>query len=114
MVGVVEHDDRLPPGRLASDLDSVLHRFGARVEQRRPLLEVARRQRVELLADVDVHLVRGDHEARVGEQLDLALHGFDHTRRGVADAGDRDAGREVDPLTTVDIGQRAAGRVIDV
>ncbi len=114
VIGVVEHHDRLPPGRLPRDLYRVLNRLGARVEQRRPLVEQAGGQRVELLAHGDVRLVRRDHETRVGEQLGLSPHRLDHARRRVADARDRDAGGEVDPLATVDVGERAAAGMVDV
>ena len=45
VVGVVERDHRLPPGVVAGDLDRVLDRLGARVEQRGALLVGARRRR---------------------------------------------------------------------
>jgi hypothetical protein len=114
VVAVVEDHHRLPLGRVAGDLDGVLDRLGARVEQRRPLLEAARGQLVELLADSHIGLVRGDHEAGVGELLDLPLHGLDDERGAVADIRDGDAGGEVDPLPAVDVGQRAAASVVDI
>src|SRR5262249_51020814 len=114
VVRVVEHHHGLPPGRLARDLDSVLHRLGAGVEQRRALLEVTRREGVELLAYLYVGLVRCDHEAGVREALDLAAYRLDDARRGVAHGGHRDAGGEVDPLAALNVGQRAAAGVVDV
>ena len=83
MVAVVERDDGLPPGGRAGDLDGVLDGLGAGVEQRRALLVVAGRQRVELLADGDVALVRRDHEARVRERGDLVLDRLDDERRSL-------------------------------
>ncbi len=75
VVGVVEGDDRLPAGGVPGDLDRVLDRLGAGVEQRRALLVGARRQLVQLLGDRDVPLVRRDHEAGVGERRHLLLDG---------------------------------------
>jgi hypothetical protein len=72
VVGVVKDDDIVTTGVVAGDLDGVLHRFGAGVEQRRALLVLTRGELVEGLADVDVLLIGGDHEAGVGEVLDLA------------------------------------------
>ena len=80
MVGVVERDDGLLAGVGAGDLDGVLDRLGAGVEQRDALRVVARGQPVELLADVDVPLVRGDREAGVGELGDLRGDGLDDAR----------------------------------
>ena len=70
----------------AGDLDGVLDRLGAGVEQRGALVVVARGELVERLGDGDVALVRRDHEARVGERLDLGLDRVDDARRAVADA----------------------------
>ena len=96
VVGVVEDDDGVAAGVRASDLDGVLDRLGAGVEQHGLLGMVAGRQLGQQLADLDVRLVRGDHEAGVGELRDLLLHPADDLGRGVADAGHRDAGRHVD------------------
>ena len=114
MVGVVEDDDRVAAGVVAGDLDGVLDGLGAGVEERGPLLVVARGQLGELLADLDVLLVGRDHEAGVGEVGDLSLHRLDHPRRGVADRGDGDARAEVDQLVAVDVAQDAAAGLLDV
>ena len=108
VIGVVERDDRLAPGRVPGDLDRVLHRLRARVEQRGPLLVIARRARRELLADRDVLLVRGDHEAGVGEPGDLLADPLHHARRGVARRHHGDARAEVDERVAVRVDQHAA------
>ena len=71
VVGVVEDDDGLPAGGVPGDLDRVLHGLGAGVEQRRALVVRAGRQPAEFLADLDVALVRRDHEAGMGEPRHL-------------------------------------------
>ncbi|EUA68430.1 hypothetical protein I553_3601 [Mycobacterium xenopi 4042] len=60
-------------------------------------------QPVELLGDGDVVLVRGHHEAGVGELGDLRADGVHHPRGRVADRGDRDPRAEVDQPVAVDI-----------
>ena len=67
VVGVVEDDHRVAAGVRAGDLDRVLDRLGAGVEQGGLLRVVAGRQLGERLAHLDVPLVRRDHEAGVGE-----------------------------------------------
>ena len=69
---------------------------------------VARRQLGQLLADLDVALVRRDHEAGVRERRHLLLHARDDPRRGVADADDGDARAEVDQRVAVDVDEDAA------
>ena len=62
----------------------------------------------ELFADHDVLLVRGDHEARVGEPGDLLTDPFHHAGRGVARRHDGDARAEVDERVTVGVDEDAA------
>ena len=68
----------------------VLDRLGPGVEQRRLLRVRAGGEVREPLADVDVAVVRRDHEAGVRERLRLLHHAAGHLGGGVADAGDRD------------------------
>jgi hypothetical protein len=114
VVAVIEHHDRLAAGGVPGDLHRVLDRFGAGVEQRRPLLESPGSQLVELLADGYVGLVRRDHEAGVGEPLDLGVYRVHHQGCAVADAGDGDARGEVDPLAAVDVGERATRCMVHI
>ena len=110
MVGVVEDDDGVAAGVPAGDLHGVLDGLGAGVEQRRALVVVAGGEPVERLAHLDVPLVRGHHEAGVGELGDLGLHPRDDLGGGVADVDDGDAGAEVDELVAVDVDEDAAAR----
>ncbi len=107
VVGVVERDDRLLLRVAARDLDGVLDGFRTGVEQRRALRVVARGQPVQGFGDLDVGVVGGDGEAGVGELLQLAGHGFDHTRVAVADARHGDPGAEVDERVAVDVDEDA-------
>jgi DNA-binding CsgD family transcriptional regulator len=108
VVGVVERHDRGPAGGVPRDLDRVLYRLGARVEQRRPLLVVAGGAAGEFLAHLDVLLVRGHHETGVRERRHLAPHPVDHRGGRVPDRGDRDPGAEVDQRVAVDVQDHAA------
>ena len=108
VVGVVEDRDRVPTGGDPGDLDGVLDRLGAGVEQRGLLGVVARRQLREGRADVDVAVVRRDHEAGVRERRHLLLDPRDHLRRRVAHAGHRDARPEIDQRVAVDVHEHAA------
>ncbi len=114
MVGVLEHHDGRSAGEAPRDLDGVLDGLGARVEQRAALVEVARGERVQRFADLDVPLVGGHHEAGVREARDLAADGLDHVGHGVADRGDRDARAEVDEVVAVDVDEDRALGTIDV
>ena len=70
---------------------------------------VARGELGQRLADVDVAVVRRDHEAGVGERARPApAPGADHRAARVADAGHRDAGAEVDQRVAVDVDEHAA------
>ena len=111
---MVKRDDGRPPGERARDLDRVLHSLGARVEQGGALLALAGGQFIEALGDLEVLLVGRDHEAGVGEVLDLRLHGRDHSWRRVAHGGDRDSGAEVDQVVAVDVDEDAAAGPLDV
>jgi hypothetical protein len=109
VVGVVEDDDGLLSGVGAGDLDRVLDRLGAGVEESGALLVVAGSQSVQCLGYGDVAVVRRHHEARVGELRHLLSHGPDHPRSAVADRGDGDAGPEVDQMVAVHVDDDTAG-----
>ena len=110
VVGVLEHRDGRAPRGQPRDLDGVLHRLRAGVEQRRALLVAAGGDRVERLGHGDVAVVRGDHETGVGERRHLVAYGLDHRGRAVADRGDGDARPEVDERVAVDVDDHAAAR----
>ena len=114
VVRVVEHRDRLTARRMAGDLDGVLDRLGARVEQRGALLVVAGRHPRELFADGHVAFVRRHHEAGVREARHLLAHRVHERRARVAHGRHGDAGPEVDQAVPVDITHDRARGVLDV
>ena len=72
----LERDDRWAAGRRAGDLDRVLDRFRARVDEHRALLAAAaRRELGESPAHADVRLVDPDDEALVQARSACSLHG---------------------------------------
>ena len=113
VVGVAEHDDGGPAGRRAGDLDGVLDGLGAGGEQCRLLRVVAGGQAVQRSGDVDEALVLGDQEAGVGEALGLLADPAHYGGVGRADAGDSDAGGEVDDVVAVDVDEDAAAGALD-
>ncbi len=103
MVGVVEDDHSRAAGGVPGHFDRVFDGFGSGVEQRRAFVVLAGSQSGEFLADSEVGLIGGDHEARVGELFHLGLNGCNHCGRGVADARHRGTGTQIDQRVTVDI-----------
>ena len=109
MEGVVEDDDRRPAGCRARDLDGVLDRLGARVDEERLLLLAgARRQLGEPAADLDVRLVDPDHEALVEVVVGLRLDRVDDRREAVARVLAADAACEIEERAAVDVGDARA------
>ena len=87
MEAVVENDNGRAAGGGAGDLDRVLDRLGARVDEERLLLGAAhgcRRVLGEPATDLDVRLVGADHEALVQEAVDLLVDRGDDRRVAVA------------------------------
>ena len=108
----LEADHCRPAGVRAGELDRVLDRLGARVEERR-LCVRDRRQLAEPLREPDVGLVRDDREIRVAEPLELLLRRLDDPRVRVADVQAADAAGEVDEGVPVDVGERRALPALD-
>ena len=67
----VERDDALPLRVEPRELDGVLDRLGAGVEERAARLAADRGERAEPLGELDVALVRDDGEVGVEEAIDL-------------------------------------------
>ena len=111
---VVEDDDRGPAGRGARDLDRVLDRLRAGVDEDRPLLLArARRELREPAADLDVRLVHPDHEALVQVAVDLLVDRGDGRREPVAGVLAAEPAGEVDVLAAVDVPDACAFRPVD-
>ena len=104
MEGVVEDDDGRAAGGDARDLDRVLDRLRAGVDEDAPLLAfAARRELGEPAADLDVGLVRADHEALVQVAVDLLVDRSDRGREVVAGVLAADPAGEVDVAAAVDV-----------
>ena len=110
MEGALEADHRLPPGVGARELDGVLDRLGAGVEERGLGRARERRQGEQALGESRVHLVGHDGEVGMREALELLLRGSDDVRMGVADVQAADAAGEVDEHVVVDVGDRRSPR----
>jgi hypothetical protein len=80
----IERQHRGPPGGAARDLDRVLDRLGAAVEERGARLARDRRDPAQRARQRHVGLVRRHHEARVLEPVELLAHPGEHAPRAVA------------------------------
>src|SRR5439155_24798017 len=97
----VEHDNPGAPGRGSRDLDGVLDRLGAGVQQEGLRRRLAGPQLVEPLRDRDVRLVGADHEALVQLLVDLLVDRAPASRAPVAEVLAGDAAAEVEVLATL-------------
>ena len=107
MERALERDHRRAAGVEPRELDGVLDRLGARVEERRLRGPAERREREQALGERRVDLVGHDREVGVREALELLLGRGDDMRVGVADVEAADAAGEVDEDVAVDVGERA-------
>jgi hypothetical protein len=96
--GAVEDEDAAPARGGARDLDRVLDRLGARVDEDRLRRGLARPELVELLGHVDVALVGADHEALVQVAVDLLVDRPHDRRVPVPEVLAGDAAGEVEVL----------------
>jgi hypothetical protein len=104
----LEGDHRRPLRVQPRELDGVLDRFGARVEERRLGRAAERRALDQPLGELDVGLVRDYGEVGVREARDLLRRGLDDPRMAVADVQTADAAGEVDEDVAVDVRDRCA------
>ena len=101
-----------PLGVEAGELDRVLDRLGAGVEERRLGGAAERGALEQALGELDVELVRDDREVGVREALELLLRGLDDARMRVPDVQAADAAGEVDERVAVDVGERRAAALV--
>jgi hypothetical protein len=107
---VLEHDHCRAAGGCARDLDRVLDRLGPRVDEDRLALARAGRVLCETTAQLDIRLVRADHEALVEEGVDLLVDRGDDGAEAVArvlagdPAGEVEVDRAVDCLDLRSLG----------
>ena len=109
----LECDHRRPLGVRARELDRVLDRLGAGVEERGLRRARERGHCHEPLRQRDVELVRNDREVGVREAVELLVGRSDHARMRVTDVQAPDAAGEVQERVPVDVGDRRALAVID-
>ena len=113
MEGALEDDDGGALRVRARELDRVLDRLGAGVEEGRLRRAGERRDRDQPLGERDVDLVRHDREVGVREVRELLLRGLDELRVRVPDVEAADAAGEVDERVAVDVGERRASPLLD-
>jgi hypothetical protein len=106
----LERDHRGPARVQPCDLDGVLDRLGAGVEERGAGRAGERCERAEPLGHGDVRLVRDDREVGVHELGCLLLDRLDGAGVAVTDVDDADAAREVDERVAVDVGDGGVER----
>jgi hypothetical protein len=109
----VEDDDARPAGRGARDLDRVLDRLGARVQEQGLRGGAARPELVELLGDGDIRLVDADHEALVEVAVDLLVDRPHDARVAVAEILAGDPSGEVDVLAALGVPDAGAPGAAD-
>ena len=97
----------------AGDLDRVLDRLRAGVDEQRLRLAFAGPQLVQPPADLDVRLVHPDHEALVQVAVDLLVHRADDGLGVVPEVLARDPAREVEELAPVRVPDAGAFRPRD-
>ena len=97
----------------AGELDRVLDRLGAGVEEGDPDFPRDGSEPDEALCETDVALVGNDREVRVGEERDLLLQRLDDPRVRVADVEAADAAREVHERVPVHVREQGAPGLAD-
>ena len=108
MEAAVESDHRRTLRVRARELDRVLDRLGARVEEADAELARDRSQRDQSFGEAHIVLVRNDREVRVRKAGHLLLGRFDHARVRVADVHTTDTTGKVDEGIAVHVGDRRA------
>ncbi len=109
----VERDHGRTARRRPRDLDGVLDRLGARVEERDPNVATDRREGAEALGELDVHLVGQHREVGVDEAGGLLLDRLNDPGSGMSDVEAAHAAREVDEDVAVHVGHERAGGLRD-
>ena len=100
----LEDDHRGPAGGVARDLDRVLDRLGAGVQEDRLLAcPPGGRELGEAAADLHVGLVAPDHEALVEVAVDLLVDRLEDLRVAVAEVLAADAAGEVEVLASLGV-----------
>ena len=106
MESPLEGDHGRASGVQSRELDRVLDRLRARVEERGTGLGGDRDERAEALRELDVRLVGDDGVVRVDEPLGLVDDRVDDPRMCVTGVDDADTAGEVDEDVAVDVRDR--------
>jgi hypothetical protein len=101
---VLEADDRRPAGRVARDLDRVLDRLGAGVDEEGALVVGPGRDAVQPLGQRDIGFVGRDRERGMGQAIQLGADGGQHVRMAVSDVQRADPAGEIDEAVVVGVG----------
>ena len=111
---VFEGDDAGALGVGARNLDRVLDRLGAAVDEDGFLRELARSDFVHALGKPDVALVGRDLHAGVQEAIELVFHRFDDRFLAMPDVEAADASGEVEVAVAVDVFEPGVFRLGDI
>ena len=103
MEGMLEDQHVGAPGCHPRNPDGVLNGLRAGREQRGAFCVCARGESVEVLGHLHIAVVLGHQKTGVGEAGHLRLHARDDLGGAGADAGDGDAGGQVDEVVAVDV-----------
>ncbi len=112
MERAVERDDSLPLRVEPRELDRVLDRLGACVEECGASLTADRRKCTQALGELDVALVWHHREVRMEEPIHLIGDRLHDSRMVVTDVRHTNASDEVDEGIAVDVDDRRAARAI--
>ena len=105
---MLDGDDLAATGVGAGNLDRVLDGLGAGVEEGCALLVRTRSEFAELLANLYLRVAPNNHEARVRQLLNLALHTLYDPRRTHTNRRHSDASTEIDDGVAIDVKQDSA------
>ena len=108
MEATLEGDHRGASCEEPCQLDGVLDRLRAGVEERRPHAAADRDEGGESLRELDVPRVGDDGEIGVEKPRDLLRNGVEHTGMAVTDVDHTDSAGEIDEHISVDVGDRGA------
>ena len=101
--GAEEPDDLLPPGSQTRQLHRGLDRLRTRVGQEHPLAPAHRRDRAQLLAQLDIDGIEEVGVADVHQPAGLLLHRLDDLGVAVSGRDGRDPRREIEEAVPIDV-----------
>ena len=108
---VLEAHHCLPAGEEPSRLDGILHPFGAAVDEKRALLMIPRRDRIQPLGQLDVRLVGRDREREMEIVIELVPNRGEHLGMPVPYIQSADSAGEIDQAVAIGVGNHRAFRM---